>query len=181
MGLANEAGYPHQGTLTFEDNKVDTGTGTILMRGVFPNPKTPAGTRLLSPGLFARVRLPVGRPHRAILVSDRALGTDQGKKFLYVVAGKVVQRRYVQLGGLHGGLREIKEEGLPANQKVAPDEKVVVSGLQRIRPGIEVKPLDVKKPAGGPATTPPAQLAPRAGAGERGGVSPPVKGTTPAG
>jgi multidrug efflux pump subunit AcrA (membrane-fusion protein) len=90
----------------FEDDSVDPGTGTILMRGVFPNPKQANGRRLLSPGMFARIRLPVGRPKKALLVSDRALGTDQGRKFLYVVKDQtdpetgnsrpVVERRYDQ-------------------------------------------------------------------------------------
>jgi RND family efflux transporter MFP subunit len=175
MGLASEDGYSQQGVINFEDNRVDSSTGTIRMRGVFANPRTASGVNLLSPGLFARVRLPLGLPHRAILVSDRALGTDQGKKFLYVVKDRadaetgrpqqVVERRYVQLGRLHGGLREIKEavndRVLPANQKVAANERVVVSGLQRIRPGAVVQPKDVKMPAVGPATTPQLRPLPR--------------------
>jgi RND family efflux transporter MFP subunit len=175
MGLASEDGYPHQGVINFEDNRVDSSTGTIRMRGVFANPKTARGVCLLSPGLFARVRLPLGLPHRAILVSDRALGTDQGKKYLYVVKDKadaetgrvqqVVERRYVHLGRLHGGLREIKESlnerALPANEKVAANERVVVSGLQRIRQGALVQARDVKMPAHGPATAPLLKPAPR--------------------
>jgi multidrug efflux system membrane fusion protein len=163
MGLANEDGYSRQGAVNFEDNTVDPGTGTILMRGVFANPKTASGGRLLSPGMFARVRLPIGKPKRAVLVADRALGTDQGKKFLYVVKDEadpetgrvrpVVERRYVQPGALHGGLREILGEGkegvLPAGQKVAPNERVIVIGLQRVRPGAEVAPKDVPMPTGG--------------------------------
>jgi multidrug efflux pump subunit AcrA (membrane-fusion protein) len=174
MGLAAEEGYPHQGYINFEDNRVDSGTGTIRMRGVFANPRTPGGVRLLSPGMFARIRLPLGLPHRAILVSDRALGSDQGKKFLYVVKDtadaetgrpqQVVERRYVQIGRLHGGLREIKEavngRALPANEKVAANERVVVSGLQRIRPGAVVHTKDVTMPARGPET-PPLRPAPR--------------------
>ena len=153
MGFAGEEGYAHQGVINFEDNRVDPSTGTIRMRGVFPNPKTARGGLLLSPGLFARVRVPIGQPRPVVLVSDRALGTDQGRKFLYVVkvktdaeTGRVqqsVERRYIHPGALHGGLREIKEEiqgkALPANEKVGPEEKVVVSGLQRIRPGAEVR------------------------------------------
>jgi RND family efflux transporter MFP subunit len=175
MGLAAEEGYSHQGVINFEDNRVDSNTGTIRMRGVFANPKTASGTHLLSPGLFARVRLPLGLPHRAVLVSDRALGADQGKKYLYVVKDKVdaetgrpeqvVERRYVHLGRLHGGLREIKEalaeRVLPANERLAADERVVVSGLQRIRPGAVVQPKDVKMPARAPATAPLSRPAPR--------------------
>jgi RND family efflux transporter MFP subunit len=168
LGLSYEEGYSLTGTIGFEDNRVDPGTGTILLRGVFKNPRLPGGARLLSPGLFARIRLPVGTPRKAVLVSDRALGTDQGKKFLHVVTDKsdpdtgrirhVVERRYVQPGSLHGGLREIREEvegeALPAKERVAPNEKVVVSGLQRIWQGVEVQTRDVKMPARGPATSP---------------------------
>jgi RND family efflux transporter MFP subunit len=170
MGLSYEEGYSLTGTIGFEDNRVDPGTGTILLRGVFKNPVLPSGARLLSPGLFARIRLPIGQPRKAVLVSDRALGTDQGKKFLYVVNEKtdpetghiqhVVERRYVHPGALHGGLREIKEEvdgePLPAKEKVTPKDKVVVSGLQRIWQGVEVQPRDVKMPARGPATVAPS-------------------------
>jgi len=168
MGLANEQGYSYQGVVNFEDNTVDAGTGTILMRGVFANPRSARGTRLLSPGLFARIRLPIGQPKKAVLAADRALGTDQGKKYLYVVTSKtdgetervrqVVERRYVQIGGLHAGLREIKHsvngKALPANQTVAANEKVVVSGLQRIRPGSEVSPKVIEMPVAGPARKP---------------------------
>jgi RND family efflux transporter MFP subunit len=185
MGLASEDGYSHQGTINFEDNRVDPSTGTIRMRGVFANPRTASGAHLLSPGLFARVRLPVGQPHRAYLVSDRALGTDQGKKFLYIVRDKtdaetgrpqqVVERRYVHLGRLHGGLREIREalndRALPAGERVAANERVVVSGLQRLRQGIVVKPKEVKMPAQGPATAPRLQPAPRRD------DAPPARGT----
>jgi RND family efflux transporter MFP subunit len=175
MGLASEDGYSHQGVINFEDNRVDSSTGTIRMRGVFANPKTTSGVPLLSPGLFARVRLPLGLPHRAILVSDRALGADQGKKFLYVIKDKpdaqtgraqqVVERRYVHLGRLHGGLREIKEavdeRALPTNEKLAANERVVVSGLQRVRQGAVVQAKDVKMPAHGPATAPLLRPTPR--------------------
>jgi RND family efflux transporter MFP subunit len=170
MGLAFEEGYPHQGIIDFQDNRVDVSTGTLRMRGVFANPTTRSGKLLFSPGLFARVRLPIGRPKRAVLVADRALGTDQGRKFLYVVkdqtdpeSGQVrqtVQRRYVHPGALHGGLREIKTEDqgktLPPDQTVGGDEKVVVSGLQRVRPGAEVKPKDVAMPVYDPRQTPAA-------------------------
>jgi RND family efflux transporter MFP subunit len=161
VGLAYEEGYSLRGSIGFEDNTVDPGTGTIPMRAELKNLKTAAGQWLLSPGLFARVRLPIGNPKVAVLVADRALNTDQGKKFIYVVAdkadaktgkvGPIVERRYIQAGGLHGGLREILQtldsQPLPANQKVLPDERVVVSGLQRVQPGIQVQPKDVPMPA----------------------------------
>ncbi|HZZ82665.1 MAG TPA: efflux RND transporter periplasmic adaptor subunit, partial [Gemmataceae bacterium] len=160
MGLADEKGYSHKGTLNFEDNTVDQSTGTMLMRGVFANPITPAGARLLSPGLFARVRLNIGKPRPGILVADRAIGNDQGKKFVYVIADKadektgelkkVVERRYIQIGDLHQGLREIKTATktgkLPTRQTVGASEEIVVAGLQRLRPGSQVTPKLVDMP-----------------------------------
>jgi RND family efflux transporter MFP subunit len=105
LGLANEEGHPHQGTINFVDNQVNPKTGTIRARGVFPNKQ-----EHLLPGFFARVRVPIGRRHRALLVSDRALDTDQGQKVLYVVNDKnEVVSRPVRLGALHDGLREITD------------------------------------------------------------------------
>src|SRR5262249_39450382 len=135
VGLANEDGYPHQGAINFQDNQVNPKTGTIRLRGVFPNKE-----EVLLPGLFRRLRMPIGRPHRALLVSDRALDTDQGQKVLYVVNEKnEVVSRPVQLGALHDGLREITE-GLK------PGEQVIVNGLQQVRPGVTVQPKLVDMP-----------------------------------
>ena len=129
MGLADEQGYPHQGTLNFEDNRLDPSTGTLRVRGVFAN-----ADRLLSPGLFVRVRIPIGAPYRALLVPEPAIGADQGQKFLYVVDDKdEVAYRRVQAGRLYGQMRVITEG-------VSPGERVVVSGLQRVRPGAKVAP-----------------------------------------
>jgi RND family efflux transporter MFP subunit len=136
LGLANEDGHPHRGTIDFVDNQVNPRTGTIRARGVLPNKE-----QVLLPGLFARVRLPVGRAHNALLVSDRALDTDQGQKVVYVVDGdnKVVSRP-VRLGALHDGLREITDG-------VQPGERVIVNGLQQVRPGLTVEPKLVDMPA----------------------------------
>jgi RND family efflux transporter MFP subunit len=129
LGLATDQGFPHQGTINFEDNQVNPRTGTLRVRGVFLNKD-----ELLSPGLFARVRVPIGRAHRALLVTDRAIDTDQGQKVLYVVNAKnEVVSRPVRLGALQHGLREITE-GLEAG------ERVIVSGLQQVRPGVAVEP-----------------------------------------
>jgi RND family efflux transporter MFP subunit len=127
--LVDEEGYPHEGTINFVDNRLDDMAGTLRLRGVFPNPN-----RILSAGLFVRVRLPIGKAHPAILVPDRALGSDQGQKFVYVTNDKneVVYRR-VKVGRTQDGMRVI-EEGL------AEGEWVIVEGLQRARPGSKVEP-----------------------------------------
>jgi RND family efflux transporter MFP subunit len=135
LGLANEEGHPHRGTINFVDNQVNPRTGTIRLRGVFPNKE-----QVLLPGLFARVRAPIGRPHKALLVSERALDTDQGQKILYLVNEKnEVVSRPVRLGALHDGLREITD-GLK------PGERVIVNGLQQVRPGVTVEPKLVDMP-----------------------------------
>ncbi len=96
------------------------------------------------PGYFARVRVPIGLPHQALLVSDRALDTDQGQKIVYVVNDKdEVVSRPVQLGALHNGLREITEG-------VKPGERVIVNGLQQVRPGLIVEPKVVDMPGQNP-------------------------------
>ena len=135
LGLANGEGHPHQGTINFVDNQVNPKTGTLRLRGVFPN-----ADQVLLPGFFGRVRTPIGRPHPALLVSDRAFDTDQGQKILYVVTDKnEVAARPVRVGALHDGLREITD-GLK------PGEKVIVNGLQQVRPGVTVEPKLVPMP-----------------------------------
>ena len=131
MGLTYETGYPHQGKLDFVDNAVKPDTGTIRARGVFPNPQ-----RLMAPGLFARLRLPSGKAYPALLVRDNALGRDQGRPYLLVVGpdNKVLYRS-VTTGPLEDGLRIIRS-GL------APDERIVISGLLAARPGATVIPQD---------------------------------------
>jgi RND family efflux transporter MFP subunit len=137
MGLADDVDrkFPLSGILDFVNNTVDPQTGTILLRGTFPNPyEFHRRPPVLTPGLFVRVRLNIGPPHQTLLIDQRAIGTDQGQKYVYVIDtnNKVVYHR-VRLGQLFDGLQSI-EDGLK------PDERVVVDGLQRIRPGVEVKP-----------------------------------------
>jgi RND family efflux transporter MFP subunit len=151
LGLAVEQGYPRTGVIDFVDNQVDPSTGTLKMRGLFHNPD-----RALTPGLFARVRVPLGGSRRALLVTDRAVDTDQGQKVVYVTNGDdVVEKRAVRLGRLHDGLREI-ETG------VQPGERVVVDGIQRVRGGVKVEPTLVEMPVSPDArpvtaTPPPAK------------------------
>jgi RND family efflux transporter MFP subunit len=154
LGLSDEDDFPHPGVINFVDNRVDPMTGTLRVRGVFPNPPqaslSGSTTRLLSPGMFARVRLPIGGPHKALLIPEKALGTDQGQKYVYVVNGQnVVEYHRVKIGSLKDGLRVI-DEGLQ------PGERVIVDGLQRARPGQKVEP----KAAGASKATAKAATAP---------------------
>jgi RND family efflux transporter MFP subunit len=129
LGLTTEKDYPRVGKLDFIDNQIDAGTGTLRMRGLFANKD-----RSLTPGLFVRIRVPLGGSHPALLISDRAIDTDQGQKIVFVVNSEnVVEKRLVKLGGLHEGLREI-EAGLQAK------DQVIVDGIQRVRTGMVVVP-----------------------------------------
>jgi RND family efflux transporter MFP subunit len=136
LGLAIDEGYPKKGYIDFLDNRVNPATGTIRVRGVFENPESAPGSqkREITPGMFARVRVPLGEPQPSLLVAERAIGTSQARKFVYIVNEKnEVVDRTVTLGPMDGGLRVIAE-GLKAG------EKVIIDGLQRVRPGAEVQP-----------------------------------------
>jgi RND family efflux transporter MFP subunit len=127
--LSDEQGWPHDGRMDFVDNEIDGGTGTIRGRAVFPNPGM-----LLTPGMFARLRLAGSAEHDALLLPQAALGTDQGRRFVYVVEGDGTARQQeVRLGPVVDGL-QIVREGLRA------EDRVVVNGLQRVRPGSRVTP-----------------------------------------
>jgi RND family efflux transporter MFP subunit len=129
MGLADDDGHPYTGHVNFLDNQLDPSTGTLQVRGIFQNTD-----RMLRPGLFVRVRLPIGEPYRALMVAEEALGTDQGQKYVYVIddANKAQYRR-IEIGKMQDG-RRVVLKGLEAG------ERVVVSGLQRVRPGASVQP-----------------------------------------
>jgi multidrug efflux system membrane fusion protein len=128
VGLANETGFPHEGKLEFVDNRLDPQTGSVRMRATFANED-----RTLVPGLFARIQLGgagAGKP--TVLINERAVGTDQNRKFVYVVsADSKAEYRPVVLGPAFDGLRVVRD-GLK------PGEKIVVNGLQRVRPGAPV-------------------------------------------
>jgi multidrug efflux system membrane fusion protein len=132
MGLANEDGYPHAGHIDFVDNQLRTGSGTIRLRAVFDNAAQP-----FTPGLYARIQLRStdGRPRA--LIDDRAVGTDLGNKFVYVVdKNHKIEYRRVETGPLVDGLRVV-DDGLSAS------DIIVVSGLQHVRPGVEVSAKNV--------------------------------------
>jgi multidrug efflux system membrane fusion protein len=128
VGLANEDGFPHEGKLEFVDNQLDTRTGSVRLRAVFAN-----ADRVMAPGLFARVQIGGGDEHRSLLITDRAVGTDQSHKFVYVVdAESKAERREVTLGPVVDGLRVVY-------RGLKPGEKIVVNGLQRVKAGQPIK------------------------------------------
>ncbi|HJR35670.1 MAG TPA: efflux RND transporter periplasmic adaptor subunit [Gemmatimonadales bacterium] len=130
LGLANEnGGFPHRGYVDFLDNQLDSRSGTIRTRAVFSN-----RDRLFTPGLFARLKLVGSGRYRATLILDRAIGTDQDKKFVLIVKpDSTVDYRPIQIGRLVDGLR-IVTGGL------VPGDRIVINGLQRVRPGMKVTP-----------------------------------------
>jgi len=135
VALEGEEGYPHKGTIDFVDNQVNPGTGTFQVRGVLPSEPL-----VYEDGMRARVRIPVGAPYEAVLVTERAFGTDQGRKYVYVVnAQNAVERRDVVPGRLDGGL-QVVQEGL------RPGDWVIVNGIQRVRDGMTVQPKQVPMP-----------------------------------
>jgi RND family efflux transporter MFP subunit len=129
LQLADEQGFPHEGYIESFDNRLDPNTGSILLRAVFPNPDG-----RIVPGLFARIRVPLSERHPALLVEERAIGTDQAQKFvLSLTASNTVEYHTVNLGPLVEGKRIIRS-GLTGG------EEIVVNGLQRVRPGMPVSP-----------------------------------------
>jgi multidrug efflux system membrane fusion protein len=131
MELSNETGYPHKGYVDFIDNRLDPNTGTIRGRGVFPNPGN-----VLTPGLFARMKITGSGQYEALLVPDEAVGSDQSQKYVMVVNSEnTVEYRQVTLGPRVNGLRVIR-------QGVSPDDRIIVKGLQRAMPGAKVSPAE---------------------------------------
>lgn len=131
LQLADEEGFPHRGHIESFDNRVEASTGSILLRAVFPNPDG-----RIVPGLFARLRVPLSERYAALLVDERAIGTDQAQKFvLTLTETNTVAYRSVKLGPAIEGKRVIRD-GLQAG------ERIVVNGLQRVRPGIPVAPQE---------------------------------------
>ena len=158
LGLANEAGYPHEGIYDYADSYVDPETGTIQLRGVFENTHRPP---ILLPGLFARLRMPVGERPDMPLVSEQAIGTDQRGTYVMIVnAENTVERRDVTTGQRTDGLIVI-EGGLQA------DDRVVVKGVQRARPGRKVAPEEVQMADLKTSTMQAAAAAAKAAAPER--------------
>lgn len=131
VGLADQEDFPLRAVIDFSENKTDPNTGTLRVRGTIRNPKP----YMLNPGMFVNVRLPVGAPHQVVLIPDQAIGTDQGRKFVYVVDehNEIAYRR-ITIGFAEPPLRVV-DEGLQ------PTDRVIVSGIQRLRPGLKVVPV----------------------------------------
>ncbi|MFO0864825.1 MAG: efflux RND transporter periplasmic adaptor subunit [Gemmataceae bacterium] len=164
FGLANEQGTPHQAVVDFVDNKVNPATGTIPARAVVDNKDG-----LYVPGYYVpRVQVDLSTPYKAVLIPDRALGTDQGKRYVYAVNDKKeVEKRWVTVGELYGDLRVVqtheKRPKLDENGEMVKDEagnfvmdnvevmsvrdRIIVDGMQRVRPGLTVEPKEAGKTA----------------------------------
>jgi RND family efflux transporter MFP subunit len=151
LKLLDEQDFVHHGKIDFVDNVIDQSSGTIRGRALVENPDG-----FLTPGMFARVRVPGSPKYDALLVPDSAIGSEQIRKFVFVVDGdNAVKQKYVTLGTLQGNMRVVK--GLD------PDDRVIVNGLMRARPGVKVTPMEEGAPpaaAGKPTAqdgTPPAK------------------------
>ena len=139
VGLQNEQGYPHVGVLDFADNALSTSTGTIALRGLFQNEDT-----TLFPGLFARVRIPLGDPRPMLVIPPAAIGNDQQGDFVYVVnPSNVVERRAIVTGPL-------TESGLAVRNGLGPGDRVIVNGLLNARVGEKVAPTTAAPSASKP-------------------------------
>jgi RND family efflux transporter MFP subunit len=157
MGLANESGFPHQGKIDFIDNRLNPQTGAVRMRASFDNAKGQ-----FTPGLAARLMMSTSAPYSAVMVPEAAIGTDQTKKFVYVVAGDgKPQFREIKPGALLDGMRVVKGDSVKAG------ENVIVDGLQRVIPGMPVAPQVLSVNELGLPIFPPPQNGPGAPPGDK--------------
>jgi RND family efflux transporter MFP subunit len=155
--------YPHEGKLDFINNQVNAGTGTLQLRAVLTNPPVGGGPRLFTPGLFVRVKVPISKSIERLLVVDRAISSDLDQKFVYVVDDKnVVERRPVKVGPLEKGMRVIvpvpvvktdkgwrpAREGENGEDSLRKGDRVIISGLQQVYPGVTVRAKEDKVPGG---------------------------------
>lgn len=138
VGLLNEEGFPREGQVDFSDNELNTGTGTLQLRAILPNPD-----RSLRVGLYARARISLDQPRETLLVPERAVGIDQGQRFVYIVGeGNKVEYRKVLVGQIYDGKLSVLD-GL------APEDRVITEGLQMLRPGQVVEVVTPEAPQTG--------------------------------
>jgi RND family efflux transporter MFP subunit len=155
LALSNEVEFPHKGTIDFVDNRLDANTGTITVRAVIPN-----ADLALTPGLFARVRVPASEQYKALLLPPEAVSTDLSQQFVFVVdAQNVVEYRKVALGPIIDGFRVIRDG-------IQPEQWVIVNGIQRARTGAKVEPMQQQIPDRQP---PPTQAPDRTAHKQNGG------------
>jgi multidrug efflux system membrane fusion protein len=142
IALQGEDRFEHRGTVNFANNQVNPSTGSITVRGVFANPQPPGGVRLLSPGMFVRVRLPIGQPQKALLVLDRVIQSDQGQKYVLVVDDtNLAQQRPIVTGAL-------QEDGLRVILKgLEKTDRVIVGALQQVQPKMQIEPVERPMPS----------------------------------
>jgi membrane fusion protein, multidrug efflux system len=138
LGLIDEQGYPHRGVIDYLEPKMESSTGTLKLRGVFTNKD-----ELLTPGLFARVRIRSGNPTQGLLIPERAIGTDQNQRYVWVVLqdGRIAYQA-IQLGEVHGSFRVI-------NDGLTSSDEIIIDGIAKVRPGILVKPEPIVIPYDG--------------------------------
>ena len=147
LKLIDESGFPHKGRMDFVNNVINTSTGTILARAVFENPNG-----VFTPGMFARIRVPASSHYEALLVPDAAIGTEQTRKYVFVVgADNKVSERYVTLGQTTPDNLRVIKSGLK------PDDRVIVNGLMRARAGIKVTPQEKGVKPAAPAKAAPGK------------------------
>ena len=133
LAVAGEQGYPHQGVVDYVATSLEPSTGTLQVRAVFRNPRV-TWPPILQPGMYVRLRIPVTTDRNALVVPEEALGVNQGQRFILVVNDEnVVEQRQVEPGTREDGMRQIKK-GLSA------EDSIVLSGIQRARPGSKVTP-----------------------------------------
>jgi RND family efflux transporter MFP subunit len=149
LGLANEANYPHVAYVDFVNNQLNLATATLQVRGIFWNHKPPIGPRVFNAGMFVRVRVPTSPTFQGLLVSQEALQTNQNLKYVDVLNDQnEVVRRDVTLGGIQDGLQVIA-------MGLAPKERVVISGMQHVKPGGKVTPKLIPMPVMAESAAPP--------------------------
>lgn len=150
MALENSQGFPFAGKVDFISNQLDPTTGSIRVRAVFPND---VKDTMIGIGMFGRIKVPMGEAHTALLVNDRAIGSDQAQSFILVLSDKnEVEYRIVEVGQVQDGLREVlayrtitetDAKGKETTKKVEvlkATDSIIVDGLQRVRPGMTVDP-----------------------------------------
>jgi membrane fusion protein, multidrug efflux system len=156
VGLSVGSNYSYTAYIDFVNNQIDPTTGTLQVRGIIANPKPPVGPRVFVPGMFLRIRLPIGEAHQALLIPQAAIGTDQSQKYVMVVnAENVVEYRPIQVGEVQSdtlqtaipemivreanGIHIAKPDEKGAEPSLTASDRIIVGGLQKIRPGMKVE------------------------------------------